>query len=681
MSITFTNGVWVANFDYDNRHIPKSAGFLWHPEPNGPRCRPNCKGCKAGLVKKWWTPFPEKAAVLIDHCDDAAKQALGPHLAKTEASKAVDADLDLAKPDGLEYLPYQKAGIAYALGRKGTLFADEMGLGKTIQALGVINNDREVKSTLVLCPASLRLNWLRESKRWLTDRRNVMGIEEFFYVVDSPKAVPATACFVICNYDRLNNDVLRSLMGREWDCLIVDEAHYLKDPKAQRTKKVFGISAKWKKQGNEWIQTKPRVDGIVDRVGRRIMLLTGTPILNRPIETFPLLQALDPKTWGSAFKFAKAYCNAHHNGYGYDYTGANKARLGELQERLRATIMVRRLKKDVLKELPAKRRQVVVLPPNGASGAVKAEQDAWKAHQERIEELEQVANLAHASGDESAYKAAVEDLNNGIRHAFTEIAAARKAVALAKVDKVVEHVQNMQESGIEKIIVWAHHHEVTDKLVAALGAMRADGRDTLNDRQAVVDAFQNDPNPQIIVCGIRAMGEGHTLTAASNVVFAELDWVPAKMSQCEDRAHRIGQTESVLVQHLVLDQSLDATMAHALVEKQDIADLGLDAPTSLNVSVVPSKKGNRPAKYPVPTDAEREHAAGAVQLLAAMCDGACSEDHQGFNKLDTNAGKQLAARSTQRLMTDGEVFFAKKLARKYRRQLPQKFWEVLDLNK
>jgi SWI/SNF-related matrix-associated actin-dependent regulator 1 of chromatin subfamily A len=399
------------------------------------------------------------------------------------------------------------------------------------------------------------------------------------------------------------------------------------------------------------------------------MLLTGTPILNRPIETFPLLNALDPKGFKSAFRFGKTYCNAQHNGYGWDFTGANKARLPELQERLRSSIMVRRLKADVLKELPEKRRQVVCLPQNGGSSAVKAEQDAYASHKAAIEELEEDVTLAQISGDEAAYKAAVAALSERVRHAFTEIARARKNVALAKVEKVVEHVNNMMESGIEKVIVWAHHHEVTDKLAAELGAMKADGRDKLEDRQAAVDAFQNDPSKKVIVCGIRAMGEGHTLTAASHVVFAELDWTPAKMSQCEDRAHRIGQTEMVLVQHLVLDGSLDATMAAALVEKQDVADRGLDSPTSLQVTLVPERKG-RPSKYPVPTQEEREAAAGAMQLLASMCDGAVAEDMAGFSKVDTRFGKQLAGRSVGRPLTDGEVFWARKLARRYRRQLP-----------
>lgn len=667
--VTYRNGVWVAEFSYENRQVPKAAGFWWHPQVNGPRCRPDCKACKAGLSKKWWTPLPSKAALLLEHCDDAAKAALAPHLAKTEASKAVDADVTLQAPDGLEYLPYQKAGICYALGRKGTLIADEMGLGKTIQALGVCNNDTKVKNVLVLSPASLRINWLREAKKWSTT-------EHTYYVVDSPKAVPTDATFVVANFDRLKGEVLKSLMAREWDCLIVDEAHYLKNPKAQRTQKVFGVAAKWKKNGSGWTQTKPRVEGIIDRVARRVLLLTGTPILNRPIETFPLLNALDPKTWKSAFRFGKTYCNAHHNGYAWDFSGANKARLPELQERLRASIMVRRLKVDVLKELPPKRRQVVCLPPNGGTAAVQAEQQAFAAHKARLDELEAEVALAHASGDEDAYKAAVAELSKSVQHAFTEIAAARKRVALAKVDKVIEHVENMLESGIEKVIVWAHHHEVTDKIADGLGAMKADGRTSLEDRQAAVDAFQNDPSKRVIVCGIRAMAEGHTMTAASHVVFAELDWTPAKMTQCEDRAHRIGQTEMVLVQHLVLDGSLDATMAAALVEKQDVADRGLDAPTSLKIPLVPSK-ANRPSKYPKASDSEREAATEAIRLLAARCDGAQTEDMAGFNKIDTRFGKEMARRSLQRPMTDGEVFYAKKLARKYRRQLPMVLRDAL----
>ena len=679
--VTFQNGCWVANFSFENKDIPKGAGFWWH----GGGCRTGCKACAAKLGKVWWTSYPEKAARLEQHCDDAAKAALAGHLTTVAASKAADSDADLARPDGLNYLGYQKAGIAFAMGRKGTLIADEMGLGKTIQALGVVNNDHDIKSVLVVCPASLRLNWLREAQKWLTDRRSVMLPNQFYYVVENNDPIPADADFVIVNYDRIKNGIFDSLMDRTWDCMIIDEAHYLKNTNALRTQRVLGMQAKFKKVGNDWVESTAAVPGLINQVAKRVLLLTGTPILNRPMEAYPLLHALDAKTWNSAFAFGKRYCNGHQIAAGrklvWDFTGASN--LEELQQRLRSSIMVRRLKRDVLTDLPAKRRQIVVLPANGDSSAVADENAAWANHEARLEALRLEVDLAHASGDKAAYEADVAALREGVKVAFTEISACRRTVALAKLPKVIEHLQNMIESGVGKVITFAHHHEVIDRLAAELGSATVvvDGRVDASKRQELVDRFQTDPGCLYFLGGIHAAGVGLTLTAASHVVFAELDWTPAWISQCEDRAHRIGQTESVLIQHLVLDQSLDCRMAELIVEKQEISDKALDLATLVNIPVIPSKpapttEGGRvnvekkPAKYPEATLDEQMVAAQATQQLAAMCDGACKEDHMGFNKLDSRAGKELAERSMRRPMSDGEVWFARKLIRRYRRQLP-----------
>jgi SWI/SNF-related matrix-associated actin-dependent regulator 1 of chromatin subfamily A len=677
--VTYRDGCFIADFDYDNKDIPKKAGFWWHPKVNGSRCRSTCQACKAGLAKKWWTPHKANASRLEKYLDDKAKAALADHMATVAASKAVKAtgtvDRDVPAPKGLAYLPYQLAGILFALAilarrgsqtLRGCLVADEMGLGKTIQALGVINAEPTLEQILVICPASLRINWLREAQKWTMRPINP-------YVVETNKPIPDNANFVIVNYDRLKGDVLKGIMSRQWDLLVVDEAHFLKNPKAKRTKTVLGVQATWTKKYDKWVEKTPKVDGIVDRANDTLYL-TGTPILNRPMELFPLLQAMDPKVWKSGFSYGKRYCDGFQSKYGWDFTGASN--LEDLQERLRSTLMVRRLKRDVLKELPAKRRQVIVIPPNGATKAVKAEQTAFKHHKEHLEQLKQDVELAHATGNEDAYKEAVAALKQGQALAFEEMSEARKQVAIAKTPAIVDHIGSMFESGVNKIIVWTHHHEVTDKIMEQVGKLlfancvKADGRDKLADRQAAVDAFQTDPNVNVIVCGIKAMGTGHTLTAASHVVFAELDWTPAGVTQAEDRAHRIGQTESVLIQHIVLDGTIDSRIAELLVEKQEIADRALDLNPQLNVPIVPSaRRSHLPSKYPVATDAERSAATEAIQRLDGRCDGALREDGAGFNKIDTYFGKQLAARSRLRQLTDGEVFIIKRLATKYRRQL------------
>jgi len=652
--------VFWCEASYYERMAPKQAGFWFHwADPGKCRKGEDCNLCQGGLGKVWWSPREACAARLAEHADADAKEALAGHVETVEQSKATDAEVEVPSPGGLSYLPFQRAGIAYAMSRPATLIGDEMGLGKTIQALGVINADPEVKSVLIVVPASLRINWRREAEKWL--------VREFkIHVVETTKAVPGDAELVIVNFDRLKGPVLASLKDRKFDLLVVDECHKVKNPKAQRTKTVLGYYNRTKKE---------RVPGLVDNARRRVFL-TGTPFLNRPVELQPIAGALAPREFGNFFGFAKRYCAAHQGRWGWDFTGSSN--LEELQERLRSTIMVRRLKKQVLTELPAKRRQVVVLAANGASAAVKAEAKAFAQHEAELEKLRQDVDLAHAAGEDEAYKAAVQKLRNAAQLAFAEISRARHDVAVAKVGGVVEHVEGMLESGVDKVVLFAHHHDVVDGLMDAFGdrAVRLTGQDSQDSRQDAVDRFQNDPKVAVFVGSIQAAGVGLTLTAASHVVFAELDWVPANVSQAEDRCHRIGQEGSVLVQHLVVDGSLDARMAQVLVHKQEQADKALDNDTS--VPVTPGEdKPRRPSKYPKATDAEREAATTGLQVLAGCCDGARALDGCGFNRMDSRIGKSLAERSLGRPLTDGEVFLAKRLLPKYHRQLPEGVLEGL----
>jgi SWI/SNF-related matrix-associated actin-dependent regulator 1 of chromatin subfamily A len=674
MGVTAVNGVWVANYPFEQKDVPKSAGFWWH----GGGCRPNCDACKAGLkLKVWWTPKSECAARLESECDDAAKELLSGHLKTVQASKAVDADVELPCPEGLEYKGYQKGGIAYAMQRPNTLIGDEMGLGKTIQALGLINAVPEIKNVLVVCPASLKLNWEREAKKWLMREFNML-------VVDGMKDdIPAEATMVIVNYDLVrgkkiddpefkvppgtivkvpkyveSSHVHAQLMARQWDLLVVDECHRIKDPKSLQAIAIIGREAAPKKHERQILGLKHKT--------ARNAFLTGTPFLNKPVEMHPLLAALAPQEFGNFFKFAKRYCDAKQGPFAWDFNGASN--LEELQEKLRSTIMVRRLKKDVLTELPPKRRQIIVMKPgSGEAKVIKAEQDAWKIHEERMEMLQNELDFAHASGDQEAYKKIADQLKQAKKVGFEQTSLARKNVALAKLPKVIEHLEEAFEQGINKIVVFGWHHEVCNAITDHFGAaaVKLTGEVTSSkERQEAVDRFQNDPSVKVFVGSIGAAGVGHTLTAASTVIFVELDWVPANINQAEDRCHRIGQHDSVLVQHLVLDGSLDARMVELLVQKQEIADKALDRDTEINVPTAPLQR--RPGSYPVPTEDKRKAALFAMQVLAARCDGAVTEDGAGFNKIDSPIGKKLAALET---LSDGQVWLATNFARKYKKQL------------
>jgi SWI/SNF-related matrix-associated actin-dependent regulator 1 of chromatin subfamily A len=533
-----SQATWVAESTYEERHALKEAGFRWNP-----------------VGRQWHTKDADVAAALLEHCSGEAREAIEfakvAKAASLEASRATNADVDIPAPEGLEYLPFQKAGIAYVLGKSDALIADEMGLGKTIQAIGVINSDPSIKRSLVIAPAYLKLNWQREFQRWLARGLSV-GIA-------TSKGLPDTD-IVVANYEIVKK--LRSAIDeRDWDLLVCDEAHYLKNPKALRTKAVLGGA-----KGATAIKARKR------------LFLTGTPILNRPIELFPLVQAAGLGV--SWYEYATKYCAGIQTKWGWDVSGASN--LDQLQELLRSRFMVRRLKSDVLKELPAKRRQVIELEVAGreAKAALKAEREAYAKVRGEVERLEKAAKVAKASGDAEAYKAAVKALARGRMAAFSEIAKVRHDVALAKVGQVVGAAAEVIEGG-ENIIVFAHHKDVAEAIAGGLREkgvelVLAHGDRSVEERQAAADAFQAG-KASAFVGTIGACGTGLTLTAASTVLFAELDWTPGAMAQAEDRAHRIGQESAVLVQHLVLEGSLDAEMARRLVDKADAIADALDA--------------------------------------------------------------------------------------------------------
>jgi SWI/SNF-related matrix-associated actin-dependent regulator 1 of chromatin subfamily A len=599
---------WVAHFefDYETKDFVKSLGFWFD-----------------GSRKVWYTTDATVAAKLDPN-------AAGHFAKQVEASKAVDADVDIPKPDSLEYLPYQKAGIAYALQRPNTLLCDEMGLGKTIQAIGVINADPSIKSVLVVCPATIKMNWKKELEKWLVRPLSV-GIVN--------GTIPNTDVKII-NYDILGK-WHKELVSCQWDMLIVDEFHKVKNPKAKRTQFLFGKTAKEEK------------DRIAPITAKRRLLMSGSPIVNRPIELWPALQAIDPGGIGKNFMgFARRYCNAHQNGYGWDFTGASN--LGELQMKLRTSCMVRRLKQDVLTELPAKRRQIVVIPPTGSAlKVVQAEKDAFDT-----------LNVP--------YEEAAEELT-ARTVAFEFISKVRHATAVAKIPYVISFLEDAMEDNDNKLVLMLHHHDVAHKVAEAFpGSAIVTGETNINKRDAEVVRFQNDPKCRLFIGSIQAAGVGITLTASSHVVFCELDWVPGNVSQAEDRCHRIGQTDSVLVQHLVFDDSIDARMAEIIVQKQALIDSALDkgmvTPKVETVSAKPQTLREKPE--PVQsglTAAQVQAVHTALKLLSAMCDGARELDGAGFNKMDTLFGHSLAERTT---LTNNQAEAGKRLVLKYHRQLP-----------
>lgn len=527
------NGARFEIRDYKkwDSHQIKNAGFH-HDYPN------NC----------WWTGRMEVAKQFLFFADDTAKARFEKEANKVKESHAVDANISIPVPKGLEYMPFQRGGVAYSANRENTLNADDPGLGKTIQAIGHINLNEKIKSILVVCPATLRINWEREILKWTV--RKFSGGH-----VLSGTEVPDTD-IVITSYDLLTR-AREKIRKRRWDLAIFDESHMLKNPDAKRTKAALGTEGK---EPTLPIEAEQR------------LFLTGTPILNRPIELWPVVRIADPEGLGVSFlRFGRRYCGGRENHFGWDFSGSSN--LDELQEMLRASFMIRRRKHDVLKELPAKRRQIIPIPPDKAKFAVQEELSFYTKNQLMLEQARDEAEAAQVAGNEASYKEATGKLKSAKQVMFEELAKLRHATAVAKIPYGIDYLHDMLEQ-YDKVVVMAHHTDVINGVYQAFPsiAVKLDGSTSMQERQIAVDRFQNSAGTKLFVGSLTAAGVGITLTAASYMLFLELDWRPSIITQAEDRIHRIGQDESVLVQHLVFDQSLDANIAKVVIDKQEVID-------------------------------------------------------------------------------------------------------------
>jgi len=638
--------------------VPKEAKFWWDPEK-----------------KIWYTTDKKRALSLFKYADEATQKELESF--KNEFNQKIEESSATTSPDnfdvpcnnGIDFYPFQKAGIYFAEKRESTLISDTPGLGKTIQAIGILNLHPEYKKILIICPASLKYNWEKECNRWMVNKYTIT-------IVDSKTDLSSTGDGIyIINYDIVKKFEVE-LKITDWDLFISDEVHYMKNPKSQRTKYILGYSSRKTKEKIEPIEAKKKV------------FLTGTPIVNRPIEMWPILHYLDPDYWKSYSYYTGRYCGAHHNGWGWDVSGATN--LNELQEKLRSTVMIRRLKKDVLKELPNKIRQIIEIEDEKSNDIVQEENEAFGKYSNELERLRAEVEIAKVGEFDGEYVAAVKKLKDKINICFTEMAVLRHKTAVAKIPYVNEHLMNSLESS-EKIVIFCHHHDVIFGIAEELEKnnikfVTFTGLDTKEQREEAIEKFQNDENCKVFIGGLKVAGVGITLTAASHVIFAELDWVPGNVSQAEDRCHRIGQKESVLIQHIILKNSLDARMVNMIVEKQDVIEKALNDMTEIQIPIIPvpfeiknsdnviiTKKEIEENKEIV-SDKERSNVHESLKILSGMCDGAVSLDDIGFNKIDTYIGHSLAG-SIQ--LSDKQVLLGKKIIKKYHKQIPKDLYKEI----
>jgi SWI/SNF-related matrix-associated actin-dependent regulator 1 of chromatin subfamily A len=450
-----------------------------------------------------------------------------------------------------QMFPYQRNGVAYNLEKKKVIVGDQPGLGKTGQAIATMVAAK-VKCILVICPATLRENWRREWKIW-TDKESMILTDKVKKTWQTFYNVGMCNIF-ICNYESLKKFFVASINKPEgkplrlnhivfsdtiklFDAVIIDESHRCKDGKTQQSKFCMGIS-----KGKEWV-----------------LCLTGTPVVNKPIDLIPQLHILDRLADFGGYKiFVERYC-----------AGWNQAsNLKELNYMMKKHCFYRREKTEVLKDLPDKMRSIMRVD-------ITTKMEYEKAENELIDYLRE--NLKKSEGE----------ITTALRgETMVLIGILKQIAARGKVDDVIEHIQEVVDAG-EKIVVFAWHKEIVYELKKSIpGAVTIVGDDNMASRQRSVDSFQNDPKVQVILCNIKSGGVGITLTASSRVCFIELPWHAADAEQCEDRCHRIGQKDSVQCTYFLGHKTIDEYIYNIIEKKRKIANEITGAEDKVETNVV-----------------------------------------------------------------------------------------------
>lgn len=485
--------------------------------------------------------------------------------------------------DGFNFIlkPFQAEGVAWLESQLGTgMLADEQGTGKTVQVMAYAHKNHRFPM-MVVCPNTLKLNWRNEiiSMTGLRYRINVVGKDyskkqvllrqkRHPNVVYSKSPEQGFDIYVM-NYDILTANI-DTVEGIGLRLLVLDESHKIKNPDAKRTKAYIRLAT------GEVDERLPGGRYLTKKVGNGIesvVLISGTPMVNRPRELWTAVRSVGNwvPTFSTWSKFAFRYCNPRNNGHGWDFNGVSNA--DELNELLCSNIMLRRLKADVLGELPPKVYRTIPL----------------EFDRKEYDKVESAFNGINWNG---GMEAIIRMGGNAPKsdEAIVAIQKLREIAGYAKLDSTVEWIRDYTEEG-EKIVVFAHNRRVIDTIKEALeqdpgyqNAVRVIyGGIKDEERADSVLAFQQDPQVRVILVGITAGGFGLTLTAARAVAFVQLPWTPGEISQCVDRIHRIGQdADSVMVFNLVAEGTIEEDMADMLISKGQVMDSVLDKGKQVN---------------------------------------------------------------------------------------------------
>ncbi len=459
-----------------------------------------------------------------------------------ERSRAQDAEPLEPAPDlGGVLRPFQVAGVRYLLERRRAFLADEQGLGKTVQALATLEVDGAFPA-VVVCPASMKLTWEREAAIWLPHRSS--------QVLEGRSGAIGRHDLTIVNYDIV--DAHATALGRLGPrALVLDECHYVKNPRAKRTRAVRRLA-----------ESLPK-DGL--RLG-----LSGTPVLNHPDELISQLRVLGRlNEFGSGARFHRLF--------------EGSEREARLHWHLRRSCFVRRLKRDVLPQLPEKERVLVPVELTNREEYRRAEEDviAWLREQPLdLRELE--AKIAATLRAER----------------LAQLGTLRRLAAHGKLAAALSWISDFRQSE-EALVVFAHHVDILEALVARHPeALHLLGRDSARAREDAVAAFQDPEGPGLLIASTGVAAQGITLTRASHVAFLELEWTPAMMDQAEDRLHRIGQRDAVTAWYLLAAHTIDEDTSRVLERKRGLVGAvtdGLADESEATVDAVVRALRERPA--------------------------------------------------------------------------------------
>ena len=440
-----------------------------------------------------------------------------PKVALLKNNKVENVVIDYEKYSHRPPLDHQKEAIQKLVENKKFILADDMGLGKTTSTI-IAALETGAKKVLIICPASLKINWQREIENYSQRTTSIIEGKKW-----------DDADFVIINYDIIKNfhddkkkDV-STIVNSKFDLVIVDEAHYIQNSQAQRTKLINDIGKK------------------VDRV----WLLTGTPITSRPINYYNLLNLIDSPVAQNWMAFVKRYCNGFQFQAGrrkiWNVSGASN--LEELRDRT-APLVLRRLKENVL-DLPEKIITPVYL-------------------RLKSKEYEELMGEYYDWYDKSGEA-------DSLTLQFTKLTKVRQVIADEKTKATIELCENIIEQG-KKVIVFTNFTKSLELILEHFGkkAVRLDGQMSQKERQLSVDRFQTEEDVMVFVGNIKAAGVGITLTAAEAVVMNDLSFLPSDHSQAEDRSYRYGQKNNVLVYYPIFDNTVEGIIYDILKKKKNI---------------------------------------------------------------------------------------------------------------